>query len=237
MRSNVIISAILGVFCAMPAIASDMEHMDHGSQLFHAFKLETDVGYGRKDTIGTWDFRGWVGGDTDKLWLRAEGSVADGKTEQNELWVLYSRNIATFWDAQAGVRYDTDPRHTAYLVAGINGLAPYYFETEAHVFLSNDGNVSARIRGENDFLLTQQLITQPYLEVNLFAQPTPELDRGSGLGTAEMGLQTRYEITRKFAPYFDVRYERDFGGTSALAKKTGDLNSDFIVSAGLRVMF
>jgi uncharacterized protein involved in copper resistance len=50
-----------------------------------------------------------------------------------EFLALYSRNISTFWDAQAGIRYDTKPESTAYLTLGINGLAQQWFETEAHL--------------------------------------------------------------------------------------------------------
>ena len=35
-------------------------------------------------------------------------------------------------------------------------------------------------------------------------------------------MQTRYEITRKFAPYIDLRYERKFGETGSIAKSEGE---------------
>ena len=120
---------------------------------------------------------------------------------------------------------------------GVNGLAPYFFETEAHLFISDEGDVSARLRREHDLLITQRLILQSYVEVNLFAQDVPEQDIGAGLTDAEIGLQTRYEFTRKFAPYVDVRYERKFGETSSIAKNNGDDNDDFIAALGLRLMF
>ena len=86
----------------------------------------------------------------------------------------------------------------------MNGLAPYFFETEAHIFISEEGYVSANIRQENDLLLTQKLILQPYAEINLFAQDVPDRDIGAGISDGKIGLQTRYEITRKFAPYVDI---------------------------------
>ena len=122
-------------------------------------------------------------------------------------------------------------------MAGFEGLAPYFFETEAHVFVSDEGDVSARLRQERDFLITQRLIVQPYLEANLYAQDVADQEVGAGLANAEFGIQTRYEITRKFAPCVDVRYERKFGETSSIAKKNGEDNDDFIASLGLRLMF
>lgn len=231
-------AALAIAFLPFAAHAGDShEGMNDHPTIFHAFRLETDIGAGRDDTIASWDFDGWIGSDYDKLWLKSEGETEDGDTHQAEFWAMYSRNVAEFWDAQLGVRHDTEPRSTSYLVAGFEGLAPYFFETEAHLFVSNDGDVSARLRQENDLLMTQQLIMQPYLEVNLFAQDVPELDTGAGLADAEIGIQTRYEITRKFAPYLDLRYERKFGETANIAKDEGERRDDFIASVGLRLMF
>lgn len=223
-------------------LANDSTHKnhaeEHGQQIFHAIRLETDVGASREGTLSTWDLDGWIGGDINKLWLKSEGESLEGKTpERAEYWAMYSRNVATFWDAQVGIRYDDQPNSTAYLVTGFEGLAPYLFETEAHLFVSEDGDVTARFRQENDLLITQKLITQPYFEVNFSAQDVPEQEMGAGLTSGEIGIQTRYEITRKFAPYIDIRHEHKFGETSSIAKKLGENQDDTIASIGLRLMF
>tara|TARA_R100001143_G_C3304895_1_gene107368 strand:+ start:47 stop:775 length:729 start_codon:yes stop_codon:yes gene_type:complete len=226
---------------AQPALAQEhhanpADHQ-HGSETYHMFRLETDYGGGQHGPVASWDLDGWIGTDENKLWLKSEGENSDGTLEQAEFWALYSRNVATFWDLQAGLRHDTQPQSTSYAVFGVEGLAPYFFETEAHLFVSDEGDVSARLREENDFLVTQRLILQPYAEVNLFAQDVPEQEIGAGIADGEIGLQTRYEFTRKFAPYIDVRYERKFGETSSIAKSNGEDNDDFIASLGLRLMF
>lgn len=215
----------------------DLAAHAHGSEIYHAFRVEADTGAGQEGPVSGWDVNGWIGSDENKLWLKSEGEVSDGATEQAEIWALYSRNVATFWDVQAGIRHDFQPHSTSHLALGVEGLAPYFFETEAHLFFSDEGDVSARLREENDFLVTQRLILQPYAEINLFAQDVPELDVGAGLADAELGLQTRYELTRKFAPYVDFRYERKFGETSSIAKDHGEDNDDFIAGIGLRLMF
>ena len=105
----------------------EMQH-EHGGGIFHMFRSETDIGSNTDgNTIASWDVKGWVGTDEDKLYLKTEGEHKDGKLESAELWALYSRNIATFWDAQAGIRYDFKPESTTYLTLGFNGLAPYWF--------------------------------------------------------------------------------------------------------------
>lgn len=234
-------ASMLTLALSFSALAEDdmagMMAAEHGGGIFHMFRLETDYGGGKDGAVASWDFDGWIGGDDDKLWLKSEGDHTGGKLEDAEFWALYSRNIATFWDAQAGIRYDVEPTSTGYLVLGINGLAPYFFETEAHLFISDEGDVSARLREENDFLLTQKLILQPYAEANLYAQDVPERDVGAGLADAQIGLQTRYEFTRKFAPYVDVHYGRKFGETSSIAKSNGEGNNELVGAIGLRLMF
>lgn len=211
---------------------------EHDAQIFHMVKLETDVGASNNGALTTWDLDGWIGGDYSKLWLKSEGESLEGNTpERAEYWAMYSRNIATFWDGQIGIRYDEQPTSTTYLVAGFEGLAPYLFETEAHLFLNEDGDVTARFRQENDLLITQKLITQPYFEINLSAQDVPEQEIGAGFTRIEFGLQTRYEITRKFAPYIDLRYERKLGETAKIANKAGDDADSASASVGLRLMF
>jgi len=222
------------------ALAEEMTHdmaKEHGSGIFHMFQLEAGYGGGKDGTVVSWDLDGWMGTDENKLWLKSEGERSDGHLEDAEVWALYSRNVGTFWDVQAGIRHDFQPTSTTYAVVGVNGLAPYFFETEAHLFFSDEGDASTRLRGERDFLLTQKLILQPYAEINLYAQDVPDNDIGAGFSSGEIGLQTRYEITRKFAPYVDARYGRKFGETSSIAKSNGEDNDEFIGSVGLRLMF
>lgn len=220
------------------ALADAESHQsEHGGQIFHAFRLEADTGSGNGDNTTSWDFDGWIGTDENKLWLKSEVERSDGDTEQAEFWALYSRNIDTFWDAQIGLRHDTEPTSLSYLTLGFEGLAPYFFETEARLFVNEDGDWTARLRQENDFLITQRLILQPYLEVNFSAQDIPEREVGAGISDAEIGLQTRYEIAREFAPYLDIKYERKLGETSALAQSHGEENDAFIAALGVRLMF
>lgn len=201
---------------------------DHGSSLYHAFTLQADHGAGNDEHNERWDLDGWIGGDIHKLWIKSEGETEDHQTHRSENWLLYSRNVDTFWDLQTGLRYDDQPESVAYGVIGFNGLAPYGFETEAHLFISDEGDVSARLHIENNLLLTQQWVLKPYAEWNLFTQEVDELGADKGVSDTELGLQLRYEVTRKFAPYMDLRHERDLGD---------DKDSDTIISAGLRLMF
>lgn len=211
---------------------------EHGKSVYHAFRLEAGLGSVENGQgVADWDLDGWIGTDEDKLWLKSEGERSNGEAEQAEFWAMYSRNIATFWDLQIGIRHDTQHQSLTYGVIGFEGLAPYHFETEAHLFISEDGDISVRLRQENDLLLTQRLIVQPYLEASLFAQDVVELDIGAGLPSAELGVQIRYEVTRGFAPYIELKYERRFGKTSAIAERNGEEKDAVVGTLGIKFLF
>ncbi len=209
-----------------------------GRGIHHAFHWELGGGRASNGATNTEsDLDGWIGGDYHKLAIKSEAERENGVTGRAEFWAMYSRNIATFWDLQIGIRHDTQPGSLTRLVLGSEGLAPYFFETEAHILISDNLAVSARLRQENDFLLTQRAVMQLYLDAELHTRDIPELEAGAGLSDAEAGLQIRYELSRDFAPYFDIRYERKFGETSAIARRNGEENDAVIAMLGLRLLF
>lgn len=213
--------------------AAAMEPGEKGP-LFYLLRAELDGTKADGEGLFTWDMSGWVGRDRDKLWLRSEGEVRGGHLDEAEIWGLYSRNIAAFWDAQVGVRQDFEPRGTTYAVVGVSGLSRYFFETDVHLFVSHRGDVSARLEQTFDLLITQRLIAELHLELNLSAQDVPELGLGAGLNAIETGVQLRDEILRKFAPYLDFTYVRATGETAGLRRAAGESVDEFTVRAGVR---
>ena len=170
-----------------------------------------------------WDAEAWHGGDIDKLWLKTEGEGEfGGAVDSAEVQALWSHAIGPFFDLQAGLRYDIRPRpDRGHVVLGVQGLAPYWFEVDAAAFLSEKGDLTARFEAEYDQRITQRLILQPRVELDLAAQDVPELGIGAGLSTVELGLRLRYEVEPRFAPYVGVAYERAFGDTADF-RRAGD---------------
>lgn len=228
---------------AAPAFAyaqSEIAHeagMMEEERVFYVVRGEVDYADAGKGTLVNWDAEAWIGGDDGKLWLKSEGENLDGDFESAEFQALYSRNIATFWDVQAGLRQDFEPDGTTYLAAGFQGLAPYFFETEAHLFLSDDADLSFRLRQSLDVLITQRLVLEPHVELNVFAGDVPERGIGAGFSDIEAGLQLRLEITRKFAPYVDLVWESDLGETATIARAAGGRVEETTLRAGLRFWF
>jgi len=194
-----------------------------------------DIG-GDRDV--TWDAQGWVGKDLHKLWLKTEGERADRKTEEFELQLLYSKAIARYWDIQVGVRHDFEPSPSrSWAVIGVQGLAPYFFETDVAIFVGDNGRTALRLDFEYESLLTQRLILTPELEANFYGKNDPEIGVGSGLSTVQAGLRLRYEIRREIAPYIGINWSKSFGNTAEFAAAAGQERSETQMVVGIRAWF
>ncbi len=185
-----------------------------------------------------WEAQAWIGTDLNRLWLRSEGERVDGTVESADVEVLYGRSVATWWDVVAGIRHDFKPGSSQDFAAfGVIGLVPYKFEVEATAYVGQGGQTAARLEAEYELLLTNRLILQPLVEINLYGKNDPRRGIGSGLSTVEAGLRLRYEFTRKLAPYFGVVRERAFGRTGDLRRLDGEDIDDTRIVAGLRLWF
>jgi copper resistance protein B len=186
-----------------------------------------------------WDGEGWVGGDINRFVVKSEGEgTVDGRIESGEIQALYSRAISPYFDFQAGVRQDIGPSPArTYATIGFEGLAPGFFEVEGAVFVSDEGDILARLEGWYDQRITQRLILQPRVELNFAAQNVPESGIGSGISTVELGLRLRYEIKREFAPYIGVSWEQKIGDTARYARNEGNPASSVSLVIGVRSWF
>ena len=183
---------------------------------------------------------GWIGGDYNRLWVNAEGNrTSTGSLDDTDVQILYGRLIAPFWDVQGGVRYyrplqNGPTRGSA--VFGIQGLAPFKFEVQAAGFVSNRGEVSARVEIEYDLRVTQRLVAQPRFETNVAFQRVRELGIGRGLNDAELALRIRYELRREFAPYAGIVWTSKFGEAAdfARAERVGNSTRNLAFVVGVR---
>nr|WP_137676076.1 copper resistance protein B [Parerythrobacter lutipelagi] len=224
------------------ARARQANHAGHGDMktgMIMVERLEARVPLDGGDTGFLWDGQAWYGGDIDKLFFKTEGEGAfDGGTvEDAEVQLLWSRAIAPYWDFQAGARLDIEPETRSHLALGVQGLAPYMFHVDAAAFLSDRGDLTARIEGEYDQKITQRLILQPRMEVELSAQDIPERAIGAGITKIEPGLRLRYEIAREFAPYVGIEYEAKLGDTADIARANGEDPNGFKFLVGVRAWF
>ncbi len=199
-------------------------------------QLEYRDGDGQNPTV--FEGEAWIGKDLNKLWIKADIERTGGNTEESELQLLYSRAIAPYWDFQAGFRRDIRPTPTRDWVAlGFKGLAPYFFELDAAIFLGDNGRSAFRFEGEYEILFTQKLILTPEITVDFYGKSDPDTATGSGLSQVSTGLRLRYEIRRQFGPYMGVFWSKKYGETADFARIAGSEVSDTKFVLGLRAWF
>lgn len=225
-----------------PAMEMGRHHLKefHGDQKFFQALLNVFEAQLRNGRDGyEWDGEAWYGGDINRLWLKSEGEGAFGRpVEKAEVQALYSRAIGPYFNVQGGVRYDFKPNPSrVYATVGFEGLAPSFFDVEGALFLSNKGELMARLEGYYDQRITQRLILQPRAELNFAAQSSREIGVGKGLSDAELGLRLRYDIRREFAPYIGVQYRRAFGDTRQFLRAEGEDAAGWSVVSGIRMWF
>ena len=155
-----------------------------------------------------------------------------------ELQALWSHAIGPWFDLQTGARIDVGPgEERAHLVLGVQGLAPYWIEIDAAAFLSDQGDVTARIEAEHDVRITQSLILQPRAELDFALQDIPAERIGSGLVSVALGARLRYQVTPLFAPYVGVEYETSAGDTRDFRRAAGEDGGGWRALVGVRTWF
>ncbi|WP_067732407.1 copper resistance protein B [Novosphingobium naphthalenivorans] len=222
----------------MEAARRHLAHVGHyATSAVLIDELEYRAADGR-DGYG-WKAQGWYGNDYDKLAVTTEGEGTFGKApERAETSLLWRHAVNPWFNLETGVRHDfrPDPERT-YAVAGIQGLAPYWFELEGQMLISDKGDVHSRLSASYDQRITQRLILEPEAEVNLALQDVPELGIGAGFERIELGARLRYEIEPGFGPYLGVHWERRLGGSADYARAEGEDPSQVAAVFGLRAWF
>jgi copper resistance protein B len=199
-------------------------------------QLETRITDGANPTVLEAD--AWLGYDLHKLWFKVDAEKVGSQLEESEFQMLYSRAIDPYWDLQIGWRHNNKPKPSRdWLALGFKGLAPYWIETDAALFINDDSQVNARLTLEYEMMLTQQWVLIPELGMNFFSKKDDEAEIGSGLSDMSFGLRLGYEIKREFAPYIGVNWSKKFGGTADHAREEGEDVSDTQFVVGIRAWF
>ena len=232
-------------YAAKPPPASFGEPVhDDAVFTFTQFELlEYRITDGGRDELG-WDAQGWIGTDDHKFWWKSEGeSVFDGPDEGSaNVQLLYATPISPFWYLQGGVELertwepgDTHGRSSA--VLGLQGIAPYQFDVEPTLFLTDHGEVLGQLTASYYLYLTQRWALQPRIELGASAQDVPDLGFGAGMNYGDFSLRLLYEVRREVAPYVGVRYYTLFGETADIAARSGQDDEQLQLVFGVRLTF
>lgn len=223
----------------MTAARDQLRHGHGDMRHFMVMVDQLEFRDGDDENAASWDIEGWYGGDINKLWIKAEGdySFAIDQLDTAQAEILYARAISPYFDVQAGLRYDIEPDGLAHGVLRLAGLAPYWFELDAAAYLSEDGDLTAAIDVEYEWLFTQSLVMQFKTGLELAPDDVPARELAAGFTHFESALRLRYELRPQFAPYLGVEWSRALGDTADLADARGEDDDDFLLVVGLRVWF
>lgn len=215
----------------------------HGGQIYQLTTVEAKWVQGPSGHSAVQsDWETWLGTDENKVFFRAsldkpESEKADYSTE-----LLYSRNVADFWDVQAGVRYrysagQAEQQNQVDAVLGLYGMAPYFFETKAYLYAGQEQQLSLSLHSERDILLTQKLITQPHIDLGVVLSDESKYAQQSGISHLAVGLETRYEISKKLMPFVDISYQYQQGRAETAWQSASTSDQDWYYAVGLRAKF
>lgn len=177
------------------------------------------------------------GPDNDKLWIRSQGlkNSRERLDPESGAEVLWWHARSPFWGTVLGVRQDIGKGATTWLAAGIEGLAPYWFDIQLTGYVGTDGRLGARAKASYDVLLTNRLTLTPQVEANIYSKQSVDRELGSGLSNLELSGRLRYEFSRKFAPYIGYVWERSLGGTARFRRIDGGTPVEHRFVAGVRM--
>ncbi|MGM8935358.1 copper resistance protein B [Pseudomonas neustonica] len=193
------------------------------------------------EELGVWNADAFYGTDDFKVRLLTTGEyeIEEQAYETLENQLVGQIPISKFFDAKAGVRFDTPegPDRT-YAVLGVAGLAPQWFEVDANLYVSNEGETSAELDAEYELLLTNYWILEATLDATVAFSEDREIGVGKGLVSTEAGLRLRYDLVdRAVSPYVGVVHERKYGDTADLAETGGGSTEDWFAVIGARIAF
>lgn len=223
-------------------VALEKHKAEHGGQVYQTTKLENawlidENGQGNLESKSNT----LIGTDENRLYIEANLSKAESDDSKYDISALYSRNIAPFWDAQAGIRYSDDnvnpDNGRVDAVMGVMGLAPYFFETQAYLYAGENNFWGASLELDRDLLLTQKLITQPYIEADVVFNDGANYAAKTGLSELRTGIKTRYEITKRIKPFVDVAYHYEKGNKVPAQQPFTQSAKNWQYGIGLELMF
>lgn len=193
------------------------------------------------EELAVWDADIFYGTDDLKVrWLsKGEYAIEEQTYEGLENQLVGQVPISKFFDAKAGVRFDTPegPDRT-YAVLGVAGLAPQWFEVDTNFYVSKDGDTSAELDAEYELLFTNYWILSANLDATVAFSEDREIGVGKGLVSTETGLRLSYDlIDRSFSPYVGVVHERKYGDTADFAEADGGSTEDWFAVIGARLSF
>lgn len=209
-----------------------------GSQTRHSVIERLEINTGNDIEQYAWESNTWFGGDLNKFWIKVdvEGDIEES-IDHVETQMLWSRAIGPWADLQVGLKFDhnrisSDKTNFGF---GIHGLARYLLKYDVFSYVSTDGNIFAHIEAETEFHITQRLMFEPEIELEVSGQAVPDENLGDGVTKTISSVRLRYEYTPEFSPYIGVETQSHVGSTKNLLQSAGKKTSKTFFVFGIKL--
>ena len=191
------------------------------------------------DDAVNYETEGWYGTDSQRLMLRSEGEIQtkDDHDIDSLTSLSYWQPLGIYWNAQAGLAYNTENDKAAFM-AGIEGTAPYFIDTEARTYLYTDGQIQLDLEAEYEWRLNQHWVVIPEAELTVFGKDDNDNNITRGFNELETEIKLSYEtLSRQLAPYVGYRYETALGSARGQQRELGENVDSGSVIAGVKFWF
>lgn len=196
---------------------------------FHQLEwVETDEG-----NAFAGEFSAWLGKDYEKLRVQGEFETHDGVLEESELHAFYSWAISPYWDADVGFRVD-HPSQRKWLAVGVEGLAPYFLESQVTLYAGSNRQLGAKYHVEAEIQVNNSLVFMPDLEVEAYRKSEPARGISAGINDVHLGLRLGWQVRRDVVPYIGITWQHHFGRADA---QHGDEAAGRALVAGVHLWF
>lgn len=169
-----------------------------------------------------------MGYDLRKLIFKTELEQVEEKFTKAQTRLLYSIATDPYWNFQIGIRKDFEENGKEYASIGIDGLYPYYINTEAVLFVATDGLVEAKLTLEHEMMITQKAALMVGTAISAFSKN----EENSGFASSESFVKLMYGITKKFIPYVGIVFEDSY-----FRDKSDEPAGELFYTVGLHAWF
>lgn len=208
---------------------------DHAPRFFSANLL--DINQNLIDNDQEITYKGMFGGDNNKLQLYLEkAEIRQGVIDNANLDIFYWHAISQFWAIKGGINYVYRPAAYFQPGIGIEGLAPYFIETDIRAYYHN-GSSKLDVDLTRDTQIAHNFFIRTEVE-GLFASKTAARDLvGSGFNELQLTLRPYYQINPMLAIYLQYQHTGNYGKTRQLFQENNLSTNDNTYSLGLSFLF
>ena len=221
-----------------PIIPALIHHpMGHPARFYTANFL--DVGNDFWNNTQQITFKGLYGGDYNKLKLYTENAeIEKGKVTDADIDIFYWHLINQFWAIEGGANYFYRPAQNPYWQPGIgiDGLMPYFIDTEFRVYEHN-GCFKFDPELSRDTQITNNFFIRTGIEGILATKTVSSAAIGGGLNEMQYTVRPFYRVKPGMNVFVQYQYTKDYGALASYDRQQNESPNQNLYTLGLTLLF